>query len=61
MDEEVVREWTDDERLAIRRVAYECDATCYERLVALMGATGYGLREPVWSDYENLQISVPGA
>ncbi len=61
MEEEVGREWTGDERLAVRRVAFECDVLCYERLTALMGNAGHALRKPVWSNYENLQISVPGA
>ncbi len=51
----------DDERLAVRRVAYECDLKCFEELATLMGNAGHALRKPVWSDYENLDISVPGA
>ena len=59
MDEEVERIWTDDERLAIRRVAFECDEYLYEQLVASRGS--YALRKPIWSDYENLQKAIPGA
>jgi len=53
--------WSDEERLAVRLVAFECDVLCYERLAALMGDAGHALRKPIWSDYENLEIPVPGA
>ena len=59
MEEEVERIWTDDERLAVRRVAFECDLYCYEGLITLYGRCG--TRKPVWSDYADLQKAIPGA